>query len=42
MNIKEVSEDCIEMSYGIVGKSMSSCMCDDNSVMCLMKKRVHQ
>ena len=39
MNIKEVKKNCIEMSYGIIGKSRSSYIyCDDN-IMCLMKKK---
>ena len=42
MNIKEVCEDYTEMSYGIVGNLRSSCMYDDDNIMYLMKKRVHQ
>ena len=38
MNIKKV-KNCIEMSYEIVGKFMSSYICDDDKVTCLNEKK---
>ena len=38
MNIKKV-KNCIEISYEIVGKFMSSYICDDDKVTCLIEKK---
>ena len=39
INIKEMSENHIEMSYEINVKSKSCYMFDDNNIICLIKKK---